>query len=96
MLIGAILAKAFTGKGTPFQGGAVSGHTALAFAAATGLALIIHSPLVAVLAYFIAFLVAQSRVEARIHNVFEVSWGAALGSLLALAVFVLARPGGVL
>jgi diacylglycerol kinase (ATP) len=51
---------------------------------------------VAVLAYFVAFLVAQSRVEARIHNVFEVSWGAVLGSLLALAVFLLARPGGVL
>jgi diacylglycerol kinase (ATP) len=96
VLIGAILAKAFTGKGTPFQGGAVSGHTALAFAAATGLALIFQRPLVAVLAYFVAFLVAQSRVEARIHNVFEVSWGAVLGSLLALAVFVLARPGGVL
>ncbi len=97
VLIGTILAKAFTGRGTPFQGGSVSGHTALAFAAATGLALIFHGrPLVAVLAYFIAFLVAQSRVEARIHNVFEVSWGAVLGSLLALAVFVLARPGGVL
>ena len=97
VLIGAILAKAFTGRGTPFQGGSVSGHTALAFAAATGLALIFHErPLVAVLAYFIAFLVAQSRVEARIHNVFEVSWGAVLGSLLALTVFLLARPGGVL
>jgi diacylglycerol kinase (ATP) len=96
VLIGTILAKAFTGRGTPFQGGAVSGHTALAFAAATGLALYFPRPLVAVLAYFVAFLVAQSRVEARIHTVFEVTWGAVLGSLLALAVFLLARPGIVL
>lgn len=94
--IGTIFAKAFTGRGTPFQGGAVSGHTALAFAAATGLALYIQRPLVAVLAFFVAFLVAQSRVEARIHNVFEVSWGAMLGSLLALFIFVLARHPGVL
>lgn len=95
-LIGAILAKAFTGRGTPFQGGAVSGHTALAFTAATGLSLYVQRPLVAVLAFFVAFLVAQSRVEARIHNVFEVSWGAVLGSLLALGVYLLARPWVVL
>lgn len=96
VLIGTILAKAFSGRGTPFQGGAVSGHTALAFAAATGLAFYFPRPLVWVLAYFVAFLVAQSRVEARIHSVFEVTWGAVLGSLLALAVFLLARPGIVL
>ncbi|HET9392784.1 MAG TPA: diacylglycerol kinase [Candidatus Rubrimentiphilum sp.] len=96
VLIGTILAKAFSGRGTPFQGGAVSGHTALAFAAATGLAVYFPRPLVWVLAYFVAFLVAQSRVEARIHSVFEVTWGAVLGSLLALAVFLLARPGIVL
>lgn len=95
-VIGTIFAKVFIGGGTPFQGGAISGHTALAFAAATALALYFQRPLVAVLAYFVALLVAQSRVEARIHSVFEVSWGAALGSLLALAIFLLARPHGVL
>ena len=90
--IGTLFAKAWAGRGTPFQGGAVSGHTALAFAAATGLALIFQRPLVAVLAYFMAFLVAQSRVEARIHTTFEVAWGAILGALVALAVYLLARP----
>jgi len=96
VLIGTILAKALSGRGTPFQGGAVSGHSALAFAAATGLAFYFPRPLVWLLAYFVAFLVAQSRVEARIHSVFEVTWGAVLGSLLALAVFLLTRPGIVL
>ena len=94
--IATIFAKAFMHRGTPLQGGAVSGHAALAFAAATGLSLLYQRPLVAILAYFVAFLVAQSRVEARIHNVFEVSWGAALGSLLALAIFLLVRPHVVL
>lgn len=90
--IGTIFAKAWVGRGSPLQGGAVSGHTALAFAAATGLALFYQRPLVAVLAYFVAFLVAQSRVEARIHSAFEVTWGAILGTLVALAVFLLVRP----
>ena len=87
-----LFAKLWIGRGSPFQGGAVSGHTALAFAAATGLALIYERPLAAVLAYFVALLVAQSRVEARIHSTFEVAWGAILGALVALAVFILVRP----
>lgn len=91
-LIGTVFAKAWIGRGSPLQGGAVSAHTALAFAAATGLALFFQRPLVAVLAFFIAFLVAQSRVEARIHTAFEVLWGGILGTLVALAVFVLMRP----
>ena len=94
--IGTIFAKAWIGRGSPLQGGAVSGHTALAFAASTGLALFFQRPLVAVLAYFVAFLVAQSRVEARIHSTFEVTWGAILGTLVALAVYLLVRPHLVL
>lgn len=94
--IGTLFAKAWAGRGSPLQGGAVSGHAALAFAASTGLALFYQRPLVAVLAYFLAFLVAQSRVEARIHSAFEVTWGAILGTLVALAVFLLVRPHLVL
>jgi diacylglycerol kinase (ATP) len=94
--IGTLFAKAWAGRGSPLQGGAVSGHAALAFAASTGLALFYQRPLVAVLAYFVAFLVAQSRVEARIHSAFEVTWGAILGTLVALAVFLLVRPHVVL
>ena len=89
--IGTLFAKAWTGRGSPLQGGAVSGHAALAFAAATGIALIFQRPLVAALAYFIAFLVAQSRVEARIHTTLEVTWGAVLGGLIAFAVYLLVR-----
>lgn len=91
-----LFAKAWAGRGSPLQGGAVSGHTALAFAAATGIALIFQRPLVAVLAFFIAFLVAQSRVEARIHTALEVGWGAALGGLVALAIYLLVRSHLVL
>ncbi len=94
--IATIFAKAWVGRGSPLQGGAVSGHAAIAFAAATMLAFFYQKPLGAILAYIIAFLVAQSRVEARIHNAFEVFWGAALGTLVALAIYVLVRPHVVL
>lgn len=91
-----IFAKAWVGRGSALQGGAVSGHAALAFALATMLAFFYQKPLAALLAYFIAFLVAQSRVEARIHNAFEVLWGAVLGTVVALAIYVLVRPHVVL
>src|SRR5215469_5594724 len=86
--IATIFAKAWVGRGSPLQGGAVSGHAAVAFAAATMLAFFYQKPLAALLGYFVAFLVAQSRVEARIHSAFEVFWGAALGTLVALAIYV--------
>jgi diacylglycerol kinase (ATP) len=94
--IATIFAKAWVGRGSALQGGAVSGHAALAFAVATLLAFLYQKPLAAILAYFVAFLVAQSRVEARIHRPFEVFWGAVLGTLAALAIYVLVRPHVVL
>jgi len=91
-----IVAKAWTGRGSPLQGGAVSGHAALAFAAATLLAMFYQRPLPALLGYLIAALVAHSRVEAKIHSVFEVIWGAILGSVIALALYLLVHPHVVL
>ncbi len=87
-----IFAKAWVGRGSALQGGAVSGHAALSFAAATLLAFIYQRPLPALLAYFIAFLVAQTRVEAHIHSTAEVVAGAVLGTVAALAIYLLARP----
>ena len=86
-----IFAKAWVGRGSPLQGGAISGHAALAFAAATLLAFLYQRPLAAILAYFVAFLVAQSRVEAKIHSTAEVLAGSVLGTVVALAVYLLAR-----
>ena len=49
--IATIFAKAWVGRGSALQGGAVSGHAALAFAAATMLAFFYQKPLGGVLAY---------------------------------------------
>ena len=95
-LIATLFAKAWGNGRSLLQGGAASAHTALAFAAASGLALIFQRPLVAVLAFFLAFLVAQSRIEGRIHSTFEALWGALIGMLAALLVYVLVRAHLVL
>ncbi|MGH7708125.1 MAG: diacylglycerol kinase [Vulcanimicrobiaceae bacterium] len=94
--IATIFAKAFVRRGSPLQGGAVSGHAALAFAAATLIGLLAGNPLVALLAFFVALLVAQSRVEGGIHSLSEVVLGGILGAGVCYAIFVLARSPHVL
>jgi diacylglycerol kinase (ATP) len=87
-----IFAKAFAGRhGSPLQGGAVSGHAALAFAGATIITLVAPSLVAGLLAFFLAFLVSQSRVEGGIHTVVEVAAGAAIGISLSVAIFLLIR-----
>ena len=77
--IATVIAKAKVGRGSALHGGAVSGHAALAFAAATFIALLGQSAVVAALAFFLAVLVTQSRVETGIHSAREVFWGGLLG-----------------
>ncbi len=85
-----IFAKAFTGShGSPLQGGAISGHAALAFAGATLIALLGQHLLIGLLSFFLAFLVSQSRVEGGIHSVGEVFLGGLLGAGVSFAIFLL-------
>lgn len=78
--------KALGKHGSPLRGGVVSGHTALAFAAAT-IIWLISSYLVSTLAFLLAFLVSHSRVESEIHSWWEVVIGALIGSLTALVIY---------
>jgi diacylglycerol kinase (ATP) len=90
--VGTIFAKAFAGRrGSPLQGGAISGHAALAFAGATVIGLLAGTLVVALLAYFLAFLVSQSRVEGGIHTGREVISGAVLGTVVSVALFLMIR-----
>ena len=73
------------------QGGAVSGDAPLAFAAATFIALLSGSALVAALALFLAFLVTQTRVEAGIHSLREVAYGGVLGVGVSWLLFLFIR-----
>ena len=82
--------KAYTGSGTPLRGGLPSGHAAVAFAGwivLTYSAGSDHRFLVSTVAFVLALLVAQTRVESGVHSSLEVLLGALLGSLTALALF---------
>lgn len=80
-------AKYSKGKGTHFQGGAVSGHSAVAFCIATIISFQVDNMLVTTMVYLLALLVAESRVEGKIHTLAEVLSGGVLGTLVGVLVF---------
>lgn len=82
-----LIVKALTQKGTYMRGGWPSGHTAMAVAAATAIGYLTQRAEAAALALFIAFLVAQSRVENGAHSWMQVLSGAVLGFLITTLVF---------
>ncbi|MEW6581162.1 MAG: diacylglycerol kinase [Actinomycetota bacterium] len=88
-----IALKAVTGRGTPLRGGFPSGHAAGAFAAWTAITFVSeplrHAALVSTLAFLMALLVAQSRVEAGFHSALEVVGGAVLGTGVTVVMFQL-------
>jgi diacylglycerol kinase (ATP) len=90
-LLSAIAIKAYVGRGTPLRGGFPSGHAAAAFAAWMAITLVVapwtHAALISTLAFLMALLVAQSRVEAGIHSALEVVAGAVLGAGVTLLLF---------
>ena len=93
-VIGVLIAKAWTGRGTPLRGGLPSGHAALAFAAWIAVTYAAGSNrrfVVSSIALVMALLVAQTRVESGVHSALEVLFGALLGTLTALALFQLAQ-----
>lgn len=92
-IIAVIAIKAWTGRGTPLRGGLPSGHAAAAFAGWAAVTVIAeplrHAVLVSTLAFLMALLVAQSRVEAGIHSIVETVAGAVLGTCVAIVIFQL-------
>ncbi len=85
ILIVYIKTKSYTG--TPFFGGIVSGHAAVAFAIATSITFLTQDVLVTTLSYLTAIIVAESRVELKIHSIKEVILGAILGTFITILVF---------
>lgn len=91
VLLTVLVLKAVTAstEGAFSSGGWPSGHAAVAFGIAAALGLLTASAGVFVLGMFLAFLVAQSRVEGDIHTVPQVVVGGLLGLLIVTAVFQL-------
>jgi diacylglycerol kinase (ATP) len=74
-----ISGKAFLGKGTPFRGGPVSGHTAVAFSLWTVVLFTQTNRYAVALSFLLAALVGQSRLRSKIHSFWEVVAGAFVG-----------------
>jgi diacylglycerol kinase (ATP) len=87
VLIAVVVVKALTSTGTPLKGGMPSGHAALSFAMATAITLITAGLVPSTLAYLMALLVAQSRIEGKIHTFWETVAGALLGVLIGLLIY---------
>lgn len=84
-----LLKGIFYKKNTTYLfGGAVSGHAALAFNLATIGAFLSKDFYQIILYYFIAFLVAESRYEAKIHSIIEIIFGSLLGIFVAIALYL--------
>jgi diacylglycerol kinase (ATP) len=85
--IATVVVKAIYDEGTPLRGGMPSGHSAIAFSVATSITLLTNEPLIMVLSYLLAIIVAQSRVDSEIHSILEVIFGGFFGTLLTLLLF---------
>lgn len=87
VIILVMILKSYFNKGTPFQGGMPSGHAALAFSTATAISFMSQDISVVTLCLVLALLVAQSRVEGKIHNTLEVFVGGVVGVVVTVLVF---------
>jgi diacylglycerol kinase (ATP) len=83
--------KVAGGKGKLWRGGIVSGHAALGFFLATTVLFMSRKVMIGAMAFLLAALVAQSRVEGGIHTLREVITGALVATLVtSVAYYVLA------
>lgn len=84
-----IVGKAYLHRGTPFKGGPISGHTAVAFSLWTALLFKQDDIFVTAIGFLLAALVGQSRLRAKIHSLWEVIAGAAVGVSVTALFFQL-------
>jgi diacylglycerol kinase (ATP) len=92
LMVFIVIGKGMGKRGQVLKGGLVSGHSAFAFFCATIVVLVTAKLLPGLIALFLAFMVAQSRWEARIHSGLELGLGAVLGTVVAL-IFLGFGPG---
>ena len=87
-----MISKIFGGKGSILSGGIVSGHSAIAFCLAATMMYRASDLFSACLAVALAALVAQSRVEGKIHTLQEVIIGGLLGIVLTSTMYMVHLP----
>ena len=88
VIIVVIMIKSLRGTGTPLQGGAPSGHAAVAFSIATAVSLNTGDPLISLLSITMAVMVSHSRLLMRIHTMREVVLGSLVGAGITIVVLL--------
>lgn len=89
VFVGIIIIKALFNKGTPLRGGFPSGHTAIAFSMWVMVSFLTLNPVVSLLTFIMAFLIALSRINSGIHTKLEVFVGGLIGALITVLIFKL-------
>ncbi len=74
-------------KGTYFQGGMPSGHTALAFSLFVSIAILGKDTTITAFSCILALIVAESRIETNVHTIIEVIVGALMGMFITVILF---------
>jgi diacylglycerol kinase (ATP) len=87
VLIMVVLTKSFFGKGQPLRGGMPSGHAAISFSMWVAVTMISESFIPSLLVFFMAIIIAQSRVSTGAHKPLEVIVGALLGITVTFMLF---------
>lgn len=82
-----VIGKGLGKRGQVLQGGLVSGHAAYSFFFAISIMALSDYWLPSALAILLACVVAQSRWEAKIHTIFELTLGAIVGSMAGIVIF---------
>lgn len=91
VIIITVCIKAIFKKGTPFRGGMPSGHAAVAFSIWTATIFLSDNTFMVILVFILAFIVAQSRVDFKIHSFWEVLSGSLIGVFLTGLIFRLIK-----
>ncbi|MDD5450095.1 MAG: diacylglycerol kinase [Candidatus Omnitrophica bacterium] len=86
-----IIGKILFQKGTPMRGGMPSGHAALAFSVWTVVIFSTSNPLIIILTFIMAIVIARSRLSQRVHGVWEIVAGSLLGFFTTLLIFQFLR-----
>lgn len=87
VFISVVIGKGLGKTGQVLKGGLVSGHAAIGFFLATAMFFLTDNVLVSAIGILLAGIIAQSRYEAKIHSVFELTMGAAVGTILGVLLF---------
>lgn len=87
LLVLVTIIKVLGSRGKLLKGGICSGHSAAGFFLAATILYFSKDALTAIVAVLMALLIAQSRVEAKIHTIQEVTTGALLAMLLTALVY---------